>query len=169
MLEVANHRSVAVSSGSFALVLIGLLLALSGVSCAAPAPSAPPVTAAPPVDRALAAESFANEKLWLWQKRLRLENWKIHVKVVRAGELKRRTLGNIHWDADTHSATIKVMNPADYKMPFSDVLNDLEMTVVHELVHLHLSSLPRSEASRSAEEHAVNTLAEALLNLDRRQ
>jgi hypothetical protein len=48
------------------------------------------------------------------------------------------------------------------------MLDDMEFTVVHELVHLQLSSLPRSEASRSAEEHAVNEITQALLNLAKR-
>ena len=43
----------------------------------------------------------------------------------------------------------------------------MEFTVVHELIHLQLSSLPRSEASRSAEERAVNHITEALIQLDR--
>jgi hypothetical protein len=38
--------------------------------------------------------------------------------------------------------------------------------VVHELIHLELASLPKSEASRRKEETAVNQLAEALLALD---
>ncbi len=36
---------------------------------------------------------------------------------------------------------------------------------VHELVHLELASLPRSEASRSSEERAVNQITGALLGL----
>jgi hypothetical protein len=47
------------------------------------------------------------------------------------------------------------------------MLDDMELTIVHELVHLQLASLPRSEASRSTEEHAVNGIADALLDLDR--
>ena len=47
------------------------------------------------------------------------------------------------------------------------MLEDMEFTVVHELIHLQLSSLPRSEASRSDEEHAVNRITDALLKLDR--
>jgi hypothetical protein len=42
----------------------------------------------------------------------------------------------------------------------------MELTVVHELVHLDLASLPRSQASRSSEEHAVNGIAQAMLQLD---
>ena len=41
----------------------------------------------------------------------------------------------------------------------------MEFTVVHELVHLQLSSLPRSDASRGAEERAVNQITEAFLEL----
>jgi hypothetical protein len=41
----------------------------------------------------------------------------------------------------------------------------MEVTVVHELVHIQLASLPRSEASRGQEEHAVTELTNALLKL----
>lgn len=44
-------------------------------------------------------------------------------------------------------------------MSFPEMLNDMEFTLVHELVHLELASLPRSEASRRSEEHAVNHIA----------
>jgi hypothetical protein len=37
------------------------------------------------------------------------------------------------------------------------------------LFHLDLSSLPRSDPSRSSEEHAVNGIADALLGLDRKK
>lgn len=122
-----------------------------------------------PNNQCLTAETFLNQKLFVWQKRLRLENWNIAIKLVHTSELKPKTLGNIHWDADTRRATICVLSPLDYKLDFPDALRDMEFTVVHELVHLQLSSLPRNEASRSAEEKAVNTLTEALLNLDRQK
>jgi hypothetical protein len=49
------------------------------------------------------------------------------------------------------------------------MLDDMELTIVHELVHLELASLPRSQASRDSEEHAVNGIADALLTLDRQK
>jgi len=119
-------------------------------------------------ERCITAESFLNQKLFLWQKRLKLEDWNITFKLVRIGELKPKTLGNIHWDSDVKKANISILNPADYKLSFTEALKDMEFTIVHELVHLQLSSLPRNEASRSAEEKAVNTLTEALLHLDRK-
>ena len=53
--------------------------------------------------------------------------------------------------------------------PMDEMLADVEFTVVHELIHLELSSLPRSDASRSEEEHAVNQIARALLALDHKR
>jgi hypothetical protein len=114
------------------------------------------------------AQKSVEEKLKFWQKRLNLERWEIRVQLVRNTSLKPKTLGNIHWDTGTMQATIDVQSSYDYKLPFQEMLDDMEFTVVHELVHLQLSSLPRSEASRSAEEHAVNEITQALLNLAKR-
>jgi hypothetical protein len=119
-------------------------------------------------ERSLTAETFVNQKLWVWQNRLKLQDWHLIVKLVRPTDLKPKTLGNIHWDTDTKTATIRVLSLADYRLPYMDALRDMEFTVVHELIHLQLSSLPRSEASRGAEERAVNQITEALLKLDRK-
>lgn len=117
------------------------------------------------------AESYTKEKLWMWQKRLNLQDWDVSLEVVRSTELKPRTLGNIHWDTEKKTATIRVLDPADYKMGFHEMLEDMEFTVVHELIHLEiapvLSHFTRSDADRREEEHAVNHMADALLHLDR--
>ena len=118
-------------------------------------------------ERIAVAESFLTQRLAIWQKRLKLEDWNIGFKLVHLSDLKPKTLGNVHWDSDVKKASMSILCPADYKLPFADALKDMEFTIVHELVHLQLSSLPRNEASRSAEEKAVNTLTDALLNLDR--
>jgi len=124
-------------------------------------------------ERTALCESFATEKLWVWQKRLNLEDWKITVEMARSSALKPKTLGNIHWDLDKKTAVIHVMDPADYRLPFHDMLADMEFTVVHELIHLELSPvlapLSRNDANRREEEHAVNHMADALLKLDRGQ
>jgi hypothetical protein len=123
-------------------------------------------SAAPPT-RNEAIANFLNGRLAVWQQRLHLQDWKISIIMSHPSELKPRTLGNIHWDSDKKAAVIRVLHPADYKMAYKPMVEDMEFTVVHELIHLELSSLPRSEASRSAEEYAVNQIAEALLKLDR--
>ena len=122
-------------------------------------------------ERTLLAEKYAAERLSVWQKRLNLQDWNISLLVVRSSELKPKTLGNIHWDTDKKTAVIRVLDPADYKLPFAEMLQDLEFTVVHELIHLELSPvlspLQRNDANRREEEHAVNHMADALLRLDR--
>lgn len=117
----------------------------------------------------MAAEGFVGEKLAIWQDRLNLRDWNLSVKLVPSTDLKPKTLGNIHWDTATKSATIRILNVAEYRLAYPEMLADMEFTVVHELIHLQLSSLPRSDASRGAEERAVNQLTQALLNLDRKK
>lgn len=145
-----------------------LITGCAGNSCAQPA--SPEVSSH---ERSLLAGSFANEKLWVWQKRLNLQDWNISVAVVRASELRPKTLGNIHWDLDKKTALIHVLDPADYTLPFHDMLNDLEFTVVHELIHLELVPVltdeKRTDANRRQEEFTVNHLASALLQLDRQK
>jgi hypothetical protein len=130
-----------------------LLILGCGVSWAATAPE-PTVTQAQ-VDR----------WLQIWQQRLALEEWKIDARIVRQSDLNPDTLGNLKWNAANYTATIKVLNPRDYDMPAAQIPADIERTVVHELVHLELSVLPRN-GSKRVEEQVVNRMTEALLGLD---
>ena len=107
--------------------------------------------------------AFVNQKLAYWQQRLNLDQWHITVSVARATELRRDTMGNIHWDAQKQTAAIRVLDAADYTLPFPDTLRDVETTIVHELVHLSLSTIPRTEEARTPEEQAVVRLTSALL------
>jgi hypothetical protein len=149
--------------GSFLFLVLFLTFAGSSLAQETPAEAAR--------QRTLLAEHFATERLWVWQRRLNLQDWNISVVISRATELKPKTLGNIHWDAEKKTAIIRVLDPADYKLPFEDMLKDMEFTVVHELIHLELSPvlspLERNDANRREEEHAVNHMADALLRLDR--
>lgn len=144
-----------------------LLLVFIGLG-ASRAEQAPPIS---PRERTVAAESFAAERLWVWQRRLNLEDWKIALVMARTSDLRPKTLGNIHWDLEKKAAVLHVLDPADYRLPWSEMLDDIEFTVVHELIHLGfapvVSDLQRSDANRREEEHTVNHMAAALLKLDR--
>jgi hypothetical protein len=155
---VCRSLPAAVSSAFF-------LFALCATICAEPSDYA----AAKVDDHHLETQSFLNQRLWIWQKRLRLQDWNISVRMARVADLRPKTLGNINWDRKEKSAVISVMSPDDYRIHGSAMLEDMEMTVVHELVHLHLSGLPRNEETKKVEEQAVNMLAEALIKLDRKQ
>jgi len=124
-----------------------------------------------PRERTALAGSYTTERLWVWQKRLNLQDWRISVMMSRSTELKPKTLGNIHWDLDKKTAVIRVLDPADYHLGFREMLDDMEFTVVHELIHLGfapvVSDLQRSDANRREEEYSVNNMTEALLKLAR--
>lgn len=119
------------------------------------------------IERDHVAREFADSKLSMWQRRLHLEEWNISVVMTRRSDLKPKTRGKIRWDKGRKCAVISVLDAADYELPLQEMLDDMEFTIVHELIHLELASLPRSEASRSSEEHAVNRIAAALLGLAR--
>jgi len=102
-----------------------------------------------------------------WQKRLGLENWDVKAMIVHPCDLKPETLGNLHWDLEAKTATIRVLNPADYDMPAAEIPTDMEFTVLHELVHLQLAVLPRDNATRNIEEQVVNRISDALLQMEK--
>ena|SRR5579872_3529969 len=142
-------------------ILTSLLL-LASLGAAEPPASRNRVTSAAPV----VTEDQAQDWLRLWQKRLRLEDWKIDVKIVRIWDLEQGTLGHIDWSTTHHTAMIKVLNPADYELPPDKIPADMELSIVHELVHLHLSVLPLNKSSRNVEEQVVSMIADALVNLE---
>jgi len=128
----------------------------------------PAVEPSTPQERESFAEKYVRDKLQIWQQRMDLTDWNLHVNLVRPASLEPHTLGNINWDTGAKQATIGVLSAYDYKLPFRSMLYDMEFTIVHELVHLQLASMPRSEASRKIEEHAVNELASSLIRVAKR-
>jgi len=147
-------------------LLVCLLGMIAAARIAPETPNDPPAH-----DRSPLAEKYLHHRLSVWQDRLKLQDWTISVVQSHPNDLRRGTLGNIHWDADKQTAVIRVLDASDYQRPFKAALKDMEFTVVHELVHLELSSLTknfksRSEESYSGEEQAVNGIAGALLHLD---
>src|SRR5450432_1006239 len=90
------------SGFSFSLVIFGS----AGMAHAQEVPAQPTAR-----ERTLLAESFASERLWVWQKRLNLQDWNISVAVVPASALKAKTLGNVHWELDKKTAVIRVLDP----------------------------------------------------------
>lgn len=150
-------------------LLFSILLALALLTISSRAALGQDLSSVDTEQRARLAEAFVNEKLAAWQRNLGLEDWKISIVMSRRSDLKPKTLGGIRWDKVKRSAVLWVLAVSEYQVPVREMLDDMELTVVHELIHIHLSSLPRSEASRRDEELAVNQLAQALLKLDRRK
>lgn len=145
-------------------MLLVFLLCL-GASVASGAPPAVAEAKTPTV----VSETQLSDWVRVWQKRLHLDDWKIEARIVRTSELKPETLGNLKWNTVSRTATIKVLNPSDYDLAPTDIAEDIEYTVVHELIHLQLSVLPRDSSKKGIEEQVVNKLADALMQFERGQ
>ena len=73
-------------------------------------------------------ENFIEDRISFWQKKLKLQNWKIDFKIV--DKLKVPSdYGNILISWDAEEATIEIYGKCSEKV--------LENTIVHELVHLY--------------------------------
>jgi len=119
-------------------------------------------------ERQALAHRYVHEVLPYWQRRLQLDEWHVYVLLSRPADLRPGTLGNIHWDAEKKTATIHVMDASGYPADIARMLKDMEVTIVHELVHLELASLPVSDADRSNQEFAIDHITDALLRTETR-
>jgi len=105
----------------------------------------------------------------LWQKRLRLQDWDVAVRFAPWHELKGGTRGGqVQWIREKRAAFIDVARPGETE-PNSVWPYDLEITLVHELLHLHTQGLGTRAGSpeEEAEEQAVHALSCALVSLAR--
>ncbi|MEX2264525.1 MAG: hypothetical protein WD696_21400 [Bryobacteraceae bacterium] len=119
-------------------------------------------------DNIVVTDGQVEEWLQRWQGRMGLDDWKVTVEIVRIWQLDPHTLGHIRWSKSSRKATIKILNPLDYRIPKERILDDMELSVVHELVHLQLSVLPLDKSTRAVEEKVVAQLANTMIALDRR-
>src|SRR6266545_1652540 len=98
----------------------------------------------------------------LWQKRLGLDDWRLGVQVVRQKKLDRNTWGTAEWDPDRKTGLISVLDPRDYNLKGGELKLDMECTIVHELVHIQVSSLDAPD--ETVREDVVNRIMAALMN-----
>lgn len=105
-----------------------------------------------------------------WQKLLRLQDWAVSIVYKRACDMD----GKHGWCCprlNMKSATIKVLDVMDYdgrELGANGIALDIEVTVVHELLHLHFILLDESTgANGTLFEQAIEILAVALVDLDK--
>lgn len=106
------------------------------------------------------------EKLKEWQKRLRLQDWIIEARICRIHELMPDSLANIHPTLEKKAALIKIMDPIDYDPTFM-LPYDMENSLVHELLHLHLWPITGDDEEgkhHTAEEQAIECITSGLLS-----
>lgn len=110
------------------------------------------------------ALSFAVE--W-WQRQLRLQDWDIRASVVRYYLDPDGALGRTKVHASTREAIVTLTDPADHHPDSSDVDRDLEVTLVHELLHVAFPHDSPDGSCSQDMERAIDSTARALVNLRR--
>jgi hypothetical protein len=148
-------------------LIVSLCLIVPGITVFAG--ELPRITATVRAHEKSSGQAFLEKRLAVWQQRLKLTDWTVSLELSDRSDLRPGTLGNLHWDPEKKTARIRVLNPSTGEKLSQAELNGIEDIMVHELIHLELSSLPKSDVSRSDEEFAVNHLADALLELDRKE
>jgi hypothetical protein len=106
-----------------------------------------------------------------WQKILRLEDWTIFIEIHRARDLKtENSQAEIEPFLLKRMAKIRILAPIDYE-PTCWTPQDMEVSLVHELLHIHLFQLfadRENESRQIAEEQAIEAISRALVGLYRR-
>lgn len=117
----------------------------------------------------LLSQEMVDGWIRVWQKRLGLEDWKVEVRIVRVSELPENAVANIHWSIPNKKATVKVLAAADSTLLPGEIVEDTELSVVHELIHLSLAKLPLDPNHTDVEEETVKRISTALLALEKRK
>lgn len=112
-----------------------------------------------------------DKALAYWKHLLRLDNWEIAARIVRASESQEADCGgSVSMTKTLPSAVIHLLNPTDYP---NDVPapQDHEQVLVHELVHCIMCQWNYKHGSYEhiLHEQAVNSLAHSFVKLKRKQ
>lgn len=112
------------------------------------------------------------KKLKYWQKVLKLRDWNIKAFVTTTKDMPTNEhAGTVAWDLQCKAATICVLDLDEIS---KDTISegDMEETLVHELLHLHLAYINEtynnSKSYEVAEEQAINSITKALVQLHRK-
>lgn len=117
------------------------------------------------------AEEQLIERLKYWQKKLNLSDWRIKINICRARDMREDCAGSINWTLSNKMASISILDPIDYPTDVMEV-QDMENTLVHELLHIHLAPLnddySQNEHYTLFEEWAICSIVGALIELERK-
>jgi hypothetical protein len=109
------------------------------------------------------SEEQLQTKLKEWQKRLRLQDWIIKVRIARIHELQEGSMAQVRSTLLNKTAMILILDSNDYE-PGLMLPQDMENSLVHELLHLHLEPIHLEDDSKQvAVEQAIECITSGLL------
>ena len=117
-------------------------------------------------------DSFEKElrvQLAYWQKVLYLQDWTVDLRVVRQWEMDDpKTLAQCHWFLERKDAIIQVLNPTDLAGIADKFIKgeecDYDISLVHELLHLHFAPFYR-EGDEISHEQAINAISRGMVKV----
>lgn len=116
-----------------------------------------------------ADQKEAESSLQEWQRVLRLQDWDIKIRIVRAKEFVNGDgMGEVRYKHQKQMAVINLLDPIDY-----DEIHlweqDHEITMVHELLHIHFMGFEAEEGTEqdNAQERAIDVISKSLVSLRR--
>ncbi len=103
-----------------------------------------------------------------WQFRLKLQDWDVRVRYCRRYDMPAAQ-GECRYTPEDKKAVVTILDPNDYE-PNDFWPQDVEETVVHELLHLHLGTIVTIDAKddrSTVQEQVINAIAHALVETKR--
>lgn len=101
-----------------------------------------------------------------WQTILGLSEWEIAIRFGRGHSIRTECQGEVDFIRSKRQALITVLTPGDFP-PNENFPQDIERTIVHELLHLHFGDVRTAETDYILEERAINSLSKGLVGLKR--
>lgn len=119
-----------------------------------------------------AFQAKIQEQVLYWQKVLALQDWNIDVRIVRQWDMSdQSTLAECEWYLRRKDAIIRLLHPSDIAGVKQYFINeeeaDYDISLVHELLHLHFAPLDRGKENEVPIEQAINALSRGYVKLYR--
>lgn len=119
--------------------------------------------------------SMLRDRCEVWQRILRLQDWDVQLEIVRQHVLSDGRLGECALGNNVRKARIRILDSRDIDgqdMMDHDEAWDWELTLVHELLHVHMHDVtPDGHKAGSPEqianERAVDAISKSLVMLAR--
>lgn len=112
-------------------------------------------------------EAELHKQLAYWQRMLYLQDWTIELRIVRQWEMADSgTIAQCEWYIQRKDAIIKILHHADLPGVAHRFIKgeecDYDISLVHELLHLHFAPFHREE-DETAHEQAINSISRGMV------
>ena len=117
-------------------------------------------------------QRWLDRRLRYWQRILRLQDWNINGRVEGfRGMPTQEDAGTCNVDFELKEALIRIMDPVDHNPNWIQPFQDVETTLVHELLEIHFDPFKNSDKKtleHKIQEQVIESLAKALVELERK-